>query len=74
MRDGKLFRKKGDSHNSKEDERTKLERIKFEVINSIYGVFYILLKNNDSSLWRFGMILVVQFIQTLSYSFDETVR
>ena len=51
---GKLYRKKD---HLKDDEKSKLERIKDEVINSIFGVFYILLKSNESSLWKFGVIL-----------------
>lgn len=56
MRDGKLYgRKKGE--NLKDDEKSKLERIKDDAIYSIFGVFYILLKTNESSLWKFGIIL-----------------
>lgn len=56
MRDGKIYnRKKGD--NMKDDEKNKFERIKDEAIYSIFGVFYILLKTSESSLWKFGIIL-----------------
>lgn len=56
MREGKLYRKKD---SLKDDEKTNLEKIKDEVITSIFGVFYILLKANESSLWKLGIILGV---------------
>lgn len=59
MREGKIFRKK-DSH--KEEEKTKLERLIDEVKTSIFSVFYILLKNNESSLWKFIAIYLIQFL------------
>jgi len=39
-----------------------LEKIKDELISSIFGVFYILLKSSESSLWKFGIILGIQFL------------
>lgn len=41
---------------------------------SIFSVFYLLLKNNETSYWKFVIILIIEYIQMLSYSFDETVR
>lgn len=66
-----MLRKK--DSNSKEEEKSKLERIKDEVINSIFGVFYILLKNSESSLWKFIVVMAIQCLQMLSYSFQEEV-
>ena len=37
-------------------------------------VFYLLLKNNETLYWKFVIILIIEYIQFLSYSFDETVR
>lgn len=72
MRDGKVYgRRKGD--NNREEEKTQFEKIKDELMNMIFGVFYILLKNNESSLWKFGVVLCIQFIQLISYSFESSV-
>lgn len=68
MKDSKL--KEGSS----EDEKTNLEKVEEDVRSSIFGVFYLLLKNNETSFWKFIVILVVQYIQLLSYSFDKSVQ
>lgn len=61
MRDGKVYgRRKGD--NNREEEKTQFEKIKDELMNMMFGVFYILLKNTESSLWKFGVVLCIQFI------------
>ena len=71
MKESKLFGAKGESNS--EDEKSKLEQIEEEVKNSIFSVFYLLLKNNETSYWKFVIILIIEYIQMLSYSFDETV-
>jgi len=53
MGEGKLFRKKD---SLKEEEKSKLDRIKTDISTNIFGVFYILLKSNESSLWKFIII------------------
>lgn len=58
---------------SNEEEKSKLEQIEEEVKSSIFGVFYLLLKNNETSYWKFIAILLIEYIQLLSFSFDETV-
>lgn len=68
MKDSKL--KEGSS----EDEKTNFEKVEEDVRSSIFGVFYLLLKNNETSFWKFIVILVVQYIQLLSYSFDKSVQ
>ena len=72
MKETKLLGVKGD--NNSEEEKSKLEQIEEEVKVSIFSVFYLLLKNNETSYWKFVIILIIEYIQMLSYSFDETVR
>ena len=72
MKETKLLGVKGDSNS--EEEKSKLEQIEEEVKVSIFSVFYLLLKNNETSYWKFVIILIIEYIQMLSYSFDETVR
>jgi hypothetical protein len=74
MQEGKLYRKK-DSHGGKggEEEKSRLEWAKEEVKTAVFSVFYILLKNNESSLWKFIAIYLIQFLQMLSFSFEQAV-
>jgi len=72
MKETKLLGVKGD--NNSEEEKSKLEQVEDEVKLSIFSVFYLLLKNNETSYWKFVIILIIEYIQLLSYSFDETVR
>jgi hypothetical protein len=70
MKDNKLLGNKGESS---EEEKSKLEQVEEEIKSSIFSVFYLLLKNNETSFWKFVVILIIEYIQLLSYSFDETV-
>jgi hypothetical protein len=72
MKETKLLGVKGD--NNSEEEKSKVEQIEEEAKMSIFSVFYLLLKNNETSYWKFVIILIIEYIQVLSYSFDETVR
>ncbi len=72
MKETKLLGVKGDKNS--EEEKSKLEQVEEEVKISIFSVFYLLLKNNETSYWKFVIILIIEYIQVLSYSFDETVR
>ena len=71
MKDSKILSKDG---SQQEEEKTKLEKIEEEVKTSIFSVFYLLLKNNETSYWKFVIILIIEYIQLLSFSFDESVR
>jgi len=71
MKDSKVLAKDG---SQQEEEKSKFEKIEEEVKSSIFSVFYLLLKNNETSYWKFVIVLVIEYIQLLSYSFDETVR
>lgn len=58
---------------SAEEERSTLEQVEEEVKNSVFSVFYLLLKNNETSSWRLGAIVLIEYIQLLSFTFDSTV-
>ena len=68
MKDNKLGREA-----SSEEEKSKVEHIEAEIKTSIFSVFYLLLKNNETSYWKFLIILLIEYFQLLSYSFDESV-
>lgn len=44
-----------------DDERSQLEIIEEEVKSSTFGVFYLLLKNNESSFWKISFILMIEY-------------
>jgi hypothetical protein len=73
MKENKILGAGVGKDSSAEDEKSKLEQIEEEVKSSIFSVFYLLLKNNETSYWKFIIILIIEYIQLLSYSFDETV-
>lgn len=67
MRDNKLFRKKGVSGGGGggfglDDDLSKFEIVKHELKTGIFGVFYILLKQDESSLWKFLVVYTILFI------------
>lgn len=72
MRDNKLLIISKDGPAS-EEEKTKAQKIEEEIKTSIFSVFYLILKNNEVSYWKYAFILLIEYIQLLSYSFDESV-
>lgn len=69
MKENKLLGKDSKS----EEEKTKVELFEEEVKSSIFSVYYLLLKNQETTFWKFIVLLVVEYIQLLSFSFDESV-
>lgn len=58
---------------SSEEEKTRFEQIEEEVKNSIFSVFYLLLKNQETTFWKFIFLLIIEYLQLLSFSFDQSV-
>lgn len=56
-----------------EEEKSKLEQVEEEVKQSIFTVFYLVLKNQENSYWRYILVLIIEYLQLLSYTFDESV-
>ena len=73
MKENKILSGRADSSNS-EEEKSKLEIVEEEVKGSIFSVFYLLLKSNETSYWKFIIVLLIEYIQLLSYPFDDTVN
>eukprot|EP00347_Sterkiella_histriomuscorum_P000937 403373955 len=69
MKETKLLGKE----NSSEEEKTRIEQIEEEVKNSIYSVFYLLLKNQETTFWKFILLLIIEYLQLLSFSFDDSL-
>ena len=58
MKETRLFSKES----SNEDEKTKLELIEEEVKTSIFSVFYLLLKNQETTFWKFIVLLIIEYL------------
>lgn len=69
MKETKLLGKESNS----EEEKTKFEQIEEEVKTSIFSVFYLLLKNQETTFWKFIILLIIEYLQLLSFSFDTSV-
>lgn len=48
-------------------------RFEEELKASIFNVMYLLLKDSDISSLKFAIILVIDFLQVLQFTFDATV-
>jgi hypothetical protein len=70
MKETKLLGKE----NNNEEEKTKFEQIEEELKSSVFSVFYLLLKNQETTFWKFIILLIVEYLQLLSFSFDTSVR
>ena len=47
---------------SSEEEKSKIELFEEEVKTSIFGVYYLLLKNNETTYWKFVIVLLIEYI------------
>ena len=70
MKENKIL---GGKDSNSEEEKSQYEQIVEEVKTSIFSVFYLLLKNNETSFWKLAFIMLIDYIQLLSYSFDDSV-
>ena len=58
MKETKLL---GKDHNN-EEEKTKLEQLEEEAKTSIFSVFYLLLKNQETTFWKFIVLLIIEYL------------
>jgi len=70
MKENKIL---GGKDSNSEEEKSRYEQIVEEVKTSIFSVFYLLLKNNETSFWKLAFIMLIDYIQLLSFSFDDSV-
>jgi hypothetical protein len=56
-----------------DEDKSKMEALEEEVKNSIFCVFYLLLKNYETTMWKFIVILIIEYLQLFSFSFDLSV-
>ena len=62
-----------ETQNKGEEEKTKFERAEHFAKNSIYGIFFLLLKEQETTFWKFVFLLFIEFLQLLSFSFNPSV-
>jgi len=48
-------------------------KLEEDVKSYIFNVMYILLKDSDISFWKYSILLFVEFLQMLQYTFDPCV-
>lgn len=70
MKDTKLLRK-GDA--SEEEHKSKLEKLEEKFKSSIFSVYYLLLKNQETTFWKFVLLLTIEYLQLLSFPFYTSV-
>jgi hypothetical protein len=48
-------------------------RFEEELKAAIFNVMYILLKESDISFWKYALIITIDFLQMLQFTFDSSV-
>ena len=58
----------------KENRRNKLLELEEKIKIGVFGLFYLLLKNQNKNIWIEIVYIIVVLIQLISFSFDEMVN
>ena len=66
MKETKLLGKEANA----EEELSTFDRISEEIKNGIFSVYYLLIKHSETSFWKFILLLIIEYLQLLSFSFD----
>lgn len=61
------------SGQDKEEEKNGLEKLEDEFKGTLFNVFYVLLKDDETSHWKHILQILLDFIQIYYYSFASTV-
>lgn len=56
------------------NEKTSFEKLEETLKASIFGVLYMLLKNQDFSMWTEIILIILQLLQFLSFGFNKIVN
>ena len=70
MKETKLFAKEQAS----EEEKSKIEQFEEDIKNGVFSVFYLLLKNYETTFWKFIVLLIIEYMQLFSFAFDQSVK
>jgi len=56
------------------NEKTSFEKLEEHLKSSIFGVLYILLKNQSFSIWAEIIFVIIQLLQFMAYTFRPMVN
>ena len=63
-----------DNRNNLDNEKSAFERFEIEIKNTIFGVLFVLLKDEEMTIYGSFLIAFIQFIQILMFPFHPQVR
>ena len=55
-------------------EKTSFEKLEENLKVSIFGVLFVLLKNQDFSMWTEIILIILQLLQFMSFAFSKVVN
>ena len=58
----------------KENHRNKLLELEEKIKIGVFGLFYLLLKNQNKNIWMEILYIIIILVQLISFSFDEMVN
>ncbi len=58
----------------KENHRNKLLEFEEKVKIGVFGLFYLLLKNQSTNIWMEIIYIIITSFQLISFPFDEIVK
>ena len=58
----------------KENHRNKLLELEEKIKIGDFGLFYLLLKNQNKNIWMEILYIIIILVQLISFSFDEMVN
>ena len=62
------------SPGEKEEEKNTIEKLEDDFKGTIFNVLYVLLKDDETSLWKHILEIILDFIQIYHYSFARFVN
>ncbi len=54
-------------------EKTSFEKLEENLKTSIFSILFVLLKNKDSSVWTEIILIILQLLQFMSFTFNKVV-
>jgi hypothetical protein len=60
--------------NAIDSEKSAFERFESELKNTIFGVLFVLLKDEEVSIWITFIFTFIEFFQIITFAFHENVK
>lgn len=51
-----------------------MRRLEEDLKESLFNVIYVLLKDDETTFWKYFLLIAIDFFQILYYAFHEVVR